>query len=131
MFLKNLVQSRVGIGLVIALVQLVVAGILVSIQELSHNTNDSSLETALAIWHGIGGYVLPTVATTIIIVEGGAMVFSGMRKKHFEKGRVEGKKEGAWEVVEELSRLSEEDRAKKLRELRKDMKKQQHPNGSN
>ena len=58
------------------------------------------------------------------------MVFNGMRKKHFEKGRVEGKREGAREVVEELSRLSEGDIAKKLSELRKDLKKPQYQNGS-
>jgi TRAP-type C4-dicarboxylate transport system permease small subunit len=55
-------------------------------------TNDTKVETFIAIGHDVGGFILPVTALTFILVEVGFMLSEIFLRERFEKGREQEKK---------------------------------------
>ena len=55
-------------------------------------TDDTKVETFIAIGHDVGGFVLPATALTFILVEVGFMLSEIFFRERFEKGREQEKK---------------------------------------
>ena len=72
-------------------------------------TDDTRVETFIAIGHDVGGFVLPVTALTFILVEVGFMLSEIFLRERFEKGREEGLEQGS-----EQERKRRRDRAAHL-----------------
>jgi hypothetical protein len=57
-------------------------------------TDDTKVETFIAIGHDVGGFVLPATALTFILVEVGFMLSEIFLRERFEKGREQGLEQG-------------------------------------
>ena len=57
-------------------------------------TDDTKVETFIAIGHDLGGFVLPVTALTFILVEVGFMLSEIFLRERFEKGLEEGLEQG-------------------------------------
>ncbi len=57
-------------------------------------TDDTRVQTFIAIGHDVGGFVLPVTALTFILVEVGFMLSEIFLRERFEKGREEGLEQG-------------------------------------
>ena len=57
-------------------------------------TNDTKVETFIAIGHDVGGFILPVTALTFILVEVGFMLSEIFLRERFEKGREQGLEQG-------------------------------------
>ena len=110
MFLLTIVRSRLGVGLVLGVVQLIVAGVLLTIHEHREGDSTTTLGVVLAVWKGLAPCVIVTTAVTVTIVEGGAMFDREWGKKHREAGRQESAKE--WLAALDRAGVSPEDKAK-------------------
>ena len=110
MFLLAIVQSRLGAGLVLGVVQLIVAGVLLTIHEHREGDSTTTLGVALAVWQGLAPFVIVTTAVTVTIVEGGAMFSREWGKKHREAGKQEGAKE--WRDAIDGTDLTPDQKAK-------------------
>ena len=115
MFLLAIVRSRLGVGLVLGVVQLIVAGVLLTIHEHREGDSTTTLGVALAVWGGLAPFVIVTTAVTVTIVEGGAMFTREWGKKHREAGKRESTE--GWRADIAKADLSPEQEAK-LKELR-------------
>ena len=69
-------------------------------QEVVGNISDTALETAIAVGHGQSLFVLPIIATTVILVEGSAMLYDWYKR--------EVKERTARQTWEEAERLTQE-----------------------
>ena len=67
----------------------VITGVLVW-YHVWHKTDDTKVETFIAIGHDVGGFVLPVTALTFVLVEVGFMISEIFLRERFEKGREEG-----------------------------------------
>ena len=65
MFLLAIVRSRLGVGLVLGVVQLIVAGVLLTIHEHREGDSTTTLGVALAVWQGLAPLVIVTTAVTV------------------------------------------------------------------
>ena len=110
MFLLAIVQSRLGVGLVLGVAQLIVAGVLLTIHEHREGGSTTTLGVALAVWQGLAPFVIVTTAVTVTIVEGGAMFTREWGKKHREAGKRENTKD--WQAAIDGAGLSPEQKAK-------------------
>ena len=110
MFLLTIVRSRLGVGLVLGVVQLIAAGVLLTIHEHREGDSTTTLGVALAVWGGLAPFVIVTTAVTVTIVEGGAMFNREWGKKHREAGKQESAKE--WQDAMDRADLTPEQRAK-------------------
>ena len=115
MFLLAIVQSRLGVGLVLGVVQLIVAGILLTIHEHREGDSTTIIGFTLAVWQGLAPCVIVTTAVTVTVVEGGAMFTREWGKKHREAGRQENAKE--WLAALDRAGVSPEEKAKIAEEL--------------
>ena len=86
----------------------VITGILIW-YHVWHKTDDTRVETFIAIGHDVGGFVLPVTALTFILVEVGFMLSEIFLRERFEKGREEGLEQGL-----EQERKRRKDRAAQL-----------------
>ena len=68
-------------------------------------TDDTRVETFIAIGHDVGGFVLPVTALTFILVEVGFMLSEIFLRERFEKGREEGLEQEKKRRKELASRL--------------------------
>ena len=68
-------------------------------------TDDTRVETFIAIGHDVGGFVLPVTALTFILVEVGFMLSEIFLRERFEKGREEGLEQEKKRRKERASRL--------------------------
>ena len=110
MFLLAIVRSRLGVGLVLGVVQLIVAGVLLTIHEHREGDSTNTLGVVLAVWQGLAPFVIVTTAVTVTIVEGGAMFNREWGKKHREAGKQENTKE--WRAALDRADVSPEQKAK-------------------
>ena len=81
---------------------------LVIYQEVVGNTSDSALETALAIGKGFSPFVIIITATTVITVEGVAMLYD-LYKREVEERTSRRNKEEMLRLSEEWEKLSQEE----------------------
>ncbi len=81
---------------------------LVIYQEVVGNTSDSALETALAIGKGFSPFVIIITATTVITVEGVAMLYD-LYKREVEERISRRNKEEMLRLSEEWEKLSQEE----------------------
>ncbi len=79
---------------------------LVIYQEIAGNTTDSALETALAIGKGFSPFVIIIIATSVIIVEGVAMLYDLYKREVEERHRKE-----TLRLLEEWDKLSPEEKS--------------------
>ena len=68
-------------------------------------TDDTRVETFIAIGHDVGGFVLPITALTFILVEVGFMLSEIFLRERFEKGREQGLEQEKKRRKELASRL--------------------------
>ena len=81
---------------------------LVIYQEVVGNTSDSALETALAIGKGFSPFVIIIIATTVITVEGVAMLYD-LYKREVEERTSRRNKEEMLRLSQEWEKLSQEE----------------------
>ncbi len=81
---------------------------LVIYQEVVGNTSDSALETALAIGKGFSPFVIIITATTVITVEGVAMLYD-LYKREVEERTSRRNKEEMLRLSQEWEKLSQEE----------------------
>ena len=77
-------------------------------QEVVGNTSDSALETALAIGKGFSPFVIIIIATTVITVEGVAMLYD-LYKREVEERISRRNKEEMLRLSQEWEKLSQEE----------------------
>ena len=82
----------------------VITGILIW-YHVWHKTDDTRVETFIAIGHDVGGFVLPVTALTFILVEVGFMLSEIFLRERFEKGREEGLEQEKKRRKERAARL--------------------------
>ena len=68
-------------------------------------TDDTKVETFIAIGHDVGGFVLPATALTFILVEVGFMLSEIFLRERFEKGREQGSEQEKKRRKERASHL--------------------------
>ena len=81
---------------------------LVIYQEIAGNTTDSALETALAIGKGFSPFVIIIIATSVIAVEGVAMLYD-LYKREVEERTNRRNKEEMLRLSQEWEKLSQEE----------------------
>ena len=81
---------------------------LVIYQEVVGNTSDSALETALAIGKGFSPFVIIIIATSVIAVEGVAMLYD-LYKREVEERTSRRNKEEMLRLSQEWEKLSQEE----------------------
>ena len=77
-------------------------------QEVVGNTSDSALETALAIGKGFSPFVIIIIATSVIAVEGAAMLYD-LYKREVEERTSRRNKEEMLRFSQEWEKLSQEE----------------------
>ena len=82
----------------------VITGILIW-YHVWEKTDDTRVETFIAIGHDVGGFVLPITALTFILVEVGFMLSEIFLRERFEKGREQGLEQEKKRRKELASRL--------------------------
>ncbi len=68
-------------------------------------TDDTKVETFIAIGHDVGGFVLPATALTFILVEVGFMLSEIFLRERFEKGREQGSEQEKKRRKEQATQL--------------------------
>ena len=101
--------------MVLGVVQLIIAGVLLTIHEHREGDSTTTLGVALAVWQGLAPCVIVTTAVTVTIVEGGAMFNREWGKKHREAGKQESARQ--WLAAIDRAGLSPEQKAKIAEEL--------------
>ena len=86
--------SRTGWFLLLLTVQVVAAGAAVGWHEVVERTHDTRLATAIAIAVGLASFTVVAIVTSVIIVEGYAMLAERYFKERYERGFQVGHKEG-------------------------------------
>ena len=101
--------SRTGWFLLLLTTQVVVAGLAVGWYEVFERTGDDGFATALAIGRGLEPFVVIAIVTTVIVVEGYAMLAERYFKERYERGRQEGHEEAdrAWRAWYERMRAAQ------------------------
>ena len=105
--------SRTGWFLLLLTTQVVLAGLAVGWYEVFVRTDDDAFATALAIGRGLEPFVVIAIVTTVIVVEGTAMLAERYFQERYERGRQKGLEEGIEKGLEEgiEKGLEESDRA--------------------
>ena len=80
-------------------------------QEVGANVADSALETAIAVGKGQSPFVFIIVVTTVIIVEGSAMLYD-LYKREVEERTERRTREETLQLFREWKRLSPEERSR-------------------
>ena len=86
--------SRTGWFLLLLTVKVVAAGAAVGWHEVVERTHDTRLATAIAIAVGLASFTVVAIVTSVIIVEGYAMLAERYFKERYERGRQVGREEG-------------------------------------
>ena len=87
-------RTREGRYLLLFSVQMLVCLGLLTWYEVSYQTGDGVLATVIAIGQGMSAFVVVVTATTVVIVEGSAMLAERYLKRRYEAGKAEGRDEG-------------------------------------
>ena len=93
--------SRTGWFLLLLTTQVVLAGLAVGWYEVFARTDDDAFATALAIGRGLEPFVVISIVTTVIVVEGTAMLAERYFQERYERGRQKGLEEGIEKGLEE------------------------------
>ena len=80
-------------------------------QEVAANVSDTALETAIAVGKGQSPFVFIIVVTTVIIVEGSAMLYDWYKREVQERTRRETTEE-TLQLYDEWKKLSPEEKDK-------------------
>ena len=101
--------SRTGWFLLLLTVQVVAAGAAVGWHEVVERTHDTRLATAIAIAVGLASFTVVAIVTSVIIVEGHAMLAERYFKERYERGRQKGREEEAkvWRAWYERMRAAQ------------------------
>ena len=75
---------------------------IVTYQEIVGNTTDTALETAIAVGKGFEPFVIIIIATSVITVEGVAMLYD-LYKREVERQTEERTARRTWEEAERLT----------------------------
>ena len=75
---------------------------IVTYQEIVGNTTDTALETAIAVGKGFSPFVIIIIATSVITVEGVAMLYD-LYKREVERQTEERTARRTWEEAERLT----------------------------
>jgi hypothetical protein len=93
-------KTREGWYIGLAFVQLAIFLILVGLHEVSNVDHDGKLKTLLNIGGGFAPFVIISLADSLIIIEGVAMLAERYLKGRYQDGKREGQQEErrAWEA---------------------------------
>ena len=107
--MPNVAFSRTGWFLLLLTVQVVAAGAAVGWHEVVERTHDTRLATAIAIAVGLASFTVVAIVTSVIIVEGYAMLAERYFKERYERGRQKGREEEAkvWRAWYERMRAAQ------------------------
>ncbi len=101
-------KSRAQWFILLFLLQFLFCLSLVVYHEIAGNTTDSAIETVLAIGKGFSPFVIIITATTVITVEGVAMLYD-LYKREVEERTSRRNKEEMLRLSQEWEKLSQEE----------------------
>ena len=87
-------SSREGLYLVLFAIAFVVGTAVFTWYELRYNTEDTALETAIAIIKHMNPYVVVSAAAIYICVQGGTMLAERYLKRRYAEGVAQGEAQG-------------------------------------
>ena len=113
MSLPNVDKSREGWYLISFSGMCLVWLAALTVYDVRYNTEDSALETALAIGRGMEAAVVVSAALTFTIVEGYAMLAERYLQRRYREGREKGREE----ILERLREVAPSDMSDEIDRL--------------
>ena len=113
MSLPNVDKSREGWYLISFSGMCLVWLAALTVYDVRYNTEDSALETALAIGRGMEAAVVVSAALTFTIVEGYAMLAERYLQRRYREGREKGREE----ILERLREVAPSDMSDEIYRL--------------
>ena len=113
MSLPNVDKSREGWYLISFSGMCLVWLAALTVYDVRYNTEDSALETALAIGRGMEAAVVVSAALTFTIVEGYAMLAERYLQRRYREGREKGREE----ILERLREVAPSDMSHEIDRL--------------